>query len=87
MIKIRNFYSSPLHQGRREAIPEGDKDSLRGVYTKMDKAIIEHNTLNRSESLDGNPSSEESGKRFKNLESMKFTFNDTEYNATDLIRD
>ena len=44
MIKIPNFYaSSPL----RNEIGEKDKDSLRGVYPKMDKAIKEHNKLFR----------------------------------------
>jgi len=84
MIKIRNFYSSPLHQ---EGISEKDKDSLRGVYPNIDKAIKEHETLNRSESIAGDPFSSKSTERFKNLESMKFTFNDKEYNATNLIKD
>ena len=82
MIKIRNFYSTPLNQ---EGIKESQKDSLRGVYPKIDKAIKEHETLNRSEHLAGDPFSSKSTERFKNLENMKFTFNDKEYNATHLI--
>ncbi len=85
MIKIPNFYASPLHNNT--LIGEKDKDSLRGVYPKMDKAIKEHNKLNRSESIAGNPFSDKSTERFKKLESMKFKFNDKEYNATNLIRD
>jgi hypothetical protein len=85
MIKIRNFYSSPLHDG--EGIAEKKKDSLLGVYPNIDKAIKEHETLNRSESIAGDPFSSKSTERFKNLESMKFTFNDKEYNATNLIKD
>ncbi len=84
MIKIPNFYaSSPL----RNEIGEKDKDSLRIVYPKMDNAIKNHNDLNRSESIAGNAFSEESSKRFKNLESMKFKHKGKEYNATHLIRD
>jgi len=85
MIKIPNFYASPLHNNT--LIGEKDKDSLRSVYPKIDKAIKEHNKLNRSESIAGNPFSEESSKRVKNLESMKFKHKDTEYNATNLIKD
>ena len=76
-------YKSPLNR----EIQENEKDSLRIVYPKMDKAIKEHNKLNRSESIAGNPFSEESSKRFKNLESMKFKHKDKEYNATNLIKD
>ena len=84
MIKIPNFYaSSPLHN----EIDEKAKDSLRGVYPDMDKAIKEHNKSNRIESIAGNPFSEESSKRFKNLESMKFKHKEKEYNATNLIKD
>ena len=84
MIKIPNFYaSSPLHN----EIGEKEKDSLRTVYPKMDAAIKDHNKKNRSESIAGNHFSEESSKRFKNLESMKFKHNDKEYNATNLIKD
>ena len=84
MIKIPNFYaSSPLHN----EIGEKEKDSLRNVYPDMDKAIKQHNKLNRIESLEGNPFSEKSSKRFKNLEGMKFKYKDTEYNATNLIKD
>ena len=86
MIKIPNFYaSSPLHN--ENIISETDKDSLKTVYPKMKAAIDEHNKLNRSESINGDPFSEKSSKRFKNLESMKFKHNDTEYNATNLIKD
>jgi len=84
MIKIPNFYaSSPL----RNEIGEKDKDSLRIVYPKMNDAIKNHDDLNRSESIAGNAFSEESSKRFKNLESMKFKHKGKEYNATHLIRD
>ena len=88
MIKIPNFYaSSPLRNERPQEIGEKEKDSLRNVYPDMDKAIKNHNDLNRSESIAGNPFSKESSERFKNLESMKFKINDTEYNATNLIKD
>ena len=84
MIKIPNFYaSSPLHN----EIDEKAKDSLRTVYPKIDAAIKDHNKKNRSESIAGNPFSEESSKRFKNLESMKFKHKDKDYNATNLIKD
>lgn len=84
MIKIPNFYkSSPLHN----EIQEKQKDSLRTVYPKMDAAIKDHNKKNRNESIAGNPFSEESSKRFKSLESMKFKHNDKDYNATNLIKD
>ena len=83
MIKIPNFYGSPLNR----EIQEKDKDSLRNVYTDMDKAIKEHNKLNRSESIAGNPFSDKSKERFKKLEDMKFKFNDKDYNATNLIKD
>ena len=83
MIKIPNFYASPL----RNEIKETEKDSLRKVYPEMNKAIEDHNKKNRSESIAGNPFSEESSKRFKNLESMKFKHNDKDYNATNLIKD
>lgn len=88
MIKIPNFYaSSPLRNERPKEIGEKEKDSLRNVYTDMDKAIKEHNKLNRSESIAGNPFSDKSSERFKKLEGMKFKFKDKEYNATNLIRD
>ena len=84
MIKIPNFYaSSPLHN----EIKETEKDSLRKVYPKIDAAIKDHNKKNRSESIVGDPFSEKSSNRFKSLESMKFKHNDTEYNATNLIKD
>lgn len=84
MIKIPNFYaSSPLHN----EIQEKEKDSLRTVYPKMDKAIKDHNDLNRSESIAGNPFSNKSTERFKKLEGMKFKFKDKDYNATNLIKD
>ena len=84
MIKIPNFYaSSPLHN----EIKETEKDSLRKVYPKMNKAIEDHNKKNRSESIAGDPFSEKSSKRFKSLESMKFKHNDKDYNATNLIKD
>jgi hypothetical protein len=84
MIKIPNFYaSSPLHN----EIKETEKDSLRKVYPKIDAAIKDHNKKNRSESIAGDPFSEKSSNRFKSLESMKFKHNDTEYNATNLIKD
>ena len=76
-------YKSPLNR----EIQENEKDSLRIVYPKMDKAIKEHNKLNRSESIEGNPFSDKSTERFKKLEGMKFKFKDKEYNATNLIRD
>ena len=76
-------YKSPL----RNEIGEKDKDSLRGVYPKIDKAIKEHNKLNRSESIAGNPFSDKSTERFKKLEGMKFKFKDKDYNATNLIKD
>lgn len=88
MIKIPNFYaSSPLRNERPQEIGEKEKDSLRNVYPDMDKAIKEHNELNKSESIAGNPFSEESSKRFKNLESMKFDLNGKQYNAGNLIKD
>ena len=83
MIKIPNFYRSPLNI----EIQEKEKDSLRNVYTDMDKAIKEHNELNRSESIAGNPFSDKSKERFKKLEDMKFKFKDKDYNATNLIKD
>jgi len=84
MIKIPNFYaSSPLHN----EIKETEKDSLRKVYPKIDAAIKDHNKKNRSESIAGDPFSEKSSNRFKSLESMKFKYNDKEYNATNLIKD
>ena len=88
MIKIPNFYaSSPLRNERPQEIGENEKDSLRGVYPKMDKAIKDHNDLNRSESIAGNPFSDKSTERFKKLEGMKFKFKDKDYNATNLIKD
>jgi hypothetical protein len=86
MIKIPNFYaSSPLHN--ENIISETDKDSILEANPKMKIAINDHNKKNRSESIAGNPFSEKSSKRFKTLESMKFKHNDTEYNATNLIKD
>ena len=76
-------YKSPLNR----EIQETEKDSLLKVYPEINKAIEYHNKKNRSESIAGNPFSEESSKRFKNLESMKFKFKDKEYNAADLIKD
>ena len=76
-------YKSPLNR----EIQEKEKDSLRNVYTDMDKAIKEHNKLNRSESIAGNPFSDKSTERFKKLEGMKFKFKDKDYNATNLIKD
>jgi len=76
-------YKSPLNR----EIQEKEKDSLRNVYTDMDKAIKEHNKLNRSESIAGNPFSDKSTERFKKLEGMKFKVKDKDYNATNLIKD
>ena len=83
MIKIPNFYRSPLNK----ELKEKEKDSLRNVYPDIDKAIKKHNKLNRSESIAGNPFSDKSTERFKKLEGMKFNFKDTNYNATNLIKD
>ena len=84
MIKIPNFYaSSPLHN----EIQEKDKDSLRKVYPEMDAAIKDHNEKNRSEAIAGNAFSEQSSKRFKKLEEMKFDLNGKQYHAGNLIKD
>jgi len=76
-------YKSTLNR----EIQEKEKDSLRNVYTDMDKAITKHNKLNRSESIAGNPFSDKSTERFKKLEGMKFKFKGKDYNATNLIKD
>ena len=86
MIKIPNFYaSSPLHN--ESIISETDKDSILKANPEYKKAIDDHNEKNRSESIAGNAYSKESSKRYETLESMKFEHNDTEYNATNLIKD
>jgi len=86
MIKIPNFYaSSPLHN--ENIISETDKESILKANPEYKKAIEDHNELNRSESIAGDPYSKESSKRYETLESMKFKHNDKEYNATNLFKD
>ena len=86
MIKIPNFYaSSPLRN--ENIISETDKDSILEANPKMKVAINDHNELNRSESIAGDPFSEQSSERFKKLESMKFDLNGKVFNATNLIKD
>ena len=78
MIKITNFYASPLHQHQPS---EKSKRQIRELNPKIDAQIKEHQTLSRAESISkGMGGVDVGGERQKNLEETKITIPSTSLN-------